>query len=468
MPALTSTGDALFIRQPYERYSEEGHQVWRTLYARMLPRWERYANRHFQQGIDSLCFDPNRIPKLQDVNRFLRPLTGFQATAVSGYIPSFLFFDCLRNRQFPTTVTIRRPDALDYLPEPDIFHDVAGHVPMHTDKHFAETLVRLGECAHTAAALVSEIRDPAERVHTLTSIFRAMARFFWFTIEFGLMRSRSGGGLRVYGSGLLSSFGEIEHAVASPDVQRLPLQIEQAINQRSSFGLIGIITLTYGATGLFRNLQANLRRIFRDKKSRSLPSQILIGVIMMMGLAILITASIIVSAIFSAVQGEWFHMSPILLAAGGSVIPLAINMIMFALMFRLVPRTKISWRSILPAALVGAFIWEIGKSLFGLYVANLANFGIVYGSLGTVIGLLTWTYLTGCIVSLCAEIAVATEDWRTEQPPAIAVTTPDLNKPANELPASAEGQVMNIETIDGRETSEPESANPAFDAVNER
>jgi len=228
MPALTSTGDALFIRQPYER-SEEDHQVWRTLYARMLPRWERYANRHFQQGIDSLCFDPNRIPKLQDVNRFLRPLTGFQATAVSGYIPSFLFFDCLRNRQFPTTVTIRRPDALDYLPEPDIFHDVAGHVPMHTDKHFAETLVRFGECAHTAAEIVSGIRDEKQRVRTLTRIIKSMARFFWFTIEFGLMRSRDG--LRVYGSGLLSSYGEIEHAIVSPDVQRHPLQLEWAINQ---------------------------------------------------------------------------------------------------------------------------------------------------------------------------------------------------------------------------------------------
>ena len=123
-----------------------------------------------------------------DVNRFLRPLTGFQAKAVSGYIPSFLFFDCLRNREFPTTITIRRSDKLDYLPEPDIFHDIAGHVPMHTDKHFAEALVRFGECAHTAAELVSGIRDPETQVHCLTSIIRAMARFFWFTIEFGLMR----------------------------------------------------------------------------------------------------------------------------------------------------------------------------------------------------------------------------------------------------------------------------------------
>ncbi len=219
----------IFIRQPYELYSDENHDTWRHLFARMTPRWERYANRHFLEGIHSLCLDPLHVPRLSDVNRFLRPLTGFQAKAVSGYIPAFLFFDCLRNRSFPTTITIRPAGKLDYLPEPDIFHDVAGHVPMHTDKAFAETLVRFGECAHTAAELVAGIRDEAERVRRLTSIIRAMARFFWFTVEFGLMRSPDG--LRAYGSGLLSSFGEIEHAIDARDVQRCPIQLEWAINQ---------------------------------------------------------------------------------------------------------------------------------------------------------------------------------------------------------------------------------------------
>jgi phenylalanine-4-hydroxylase len=223
------TRGELYVRQPYELYSEENHEAWRRLYARMLPRWQRYGNEHFLQGIDSLCLDPRHVPKLDDVNRFLRPLTGFQAKAVSGYIPAFLFFDCLRNREFPTTITVRRLDALDYLPEPDIFHDVAGHVPMHTDKHFAETLVRFGECAHTAAEIVAGIRDEQTRLHTLTNVIKAMARFFWFTIEFGLMRSKAG--LRVYGSGLLSSFGEIEHSVDSPEVQRYPIELEWAINQ---------------------------------------------------------------------------------------------------------------------------------------------------------------------------------------------------------------------------------------------
>ena len=219
----------LYIHQPYELYSEENHEAWRRLYARMLPRWDKYANEHFRAGIRSLSLPADRVPRLDDVNRFLRPLTGFQAKPVSGYVPAFVFFDCLHNREFPTTITIRSSAKLDYLPEPDIFHDIAGHVPMHTDRHFADTLVRFGECAHTAADIVSGIRDETERIHTLTNIIKAMARFFWFTIEFGLMRSRNG--LRVYGSGLLSSYCEIEHAIDSPNVQRYPIQLEWAINQ---------------------------------------------------------------------------------------------------------------------------------------------------------------------------------------------------------------------------------------------
>jgi phenylalanine-4-hydroxylase len=219
----------LYVRQPYELYTPENHRAWHDLYERMLPKWQRYANQHFLGGIGSLCFDANRVPHLDRVNRFLNPLTGFRAKAVSGYVPAFVFFDCLRNREFPTTVTIRRADRLDYLPEPDIFHDIAGHVPMHTDPMFADALVRLGECAHTAAEIVDEIRDERLKLRRLENIIRAMARFFWFTVEFGLMRS--GKELKVYGSGLLSSAGEIAHAIESPEVQRYPFQLEWVINQ---------------------------------------------------------------------------------------------------------------------------------------------------------------------------------------------------------------------------------------------
>jgi phenylalanine-4-hydroxylase len=221
----------LYISQPYERYSEENHEAWRRLYTRMEDRWQRYANPRFLQGIENLCLDPARVPRLEDVNRFLSPLTGFKAKPVSGYVPSFLFFDCLRNREFPTTITIRDGATLDYLPEPDIFHDIAGHVPMHTDRAFADTLVRFGDCAHTAAEIAAGIADEQERIRRVTSIFKALARFFWFTIEFGLMRSTDGQGLKAYGSGLLSSHGELAHSIDSPLVQRYPLQLEWVVNQ---------------------------------------------------------------------------------------------------------------------------------------------------------------------------------------------------------------------------------------------
>lgn len=219
----------LYIQQPYELYSDANHDTWRRLYERIRPRWEKYANPKFIEGVEKLNLDPQRVPRLDDINKFLKPLSGFSAKAVSGYVPAYLFFDCLRNRAFPTTITIRDGATLDYLPEPDIFHDIAGHVPMHTDRVFADVLVRFGEVAKFAAEMVREIPDEQERVRRVDSIIKAMARFFWFTVEFGLMRGKDG--LKVYGSGLLSSYGELEHCVESPDVQRYPFQMEWVVNQ---------------------------------------------------------------------------------------------------------------------------------------------------------------------------------------------------------------------------------------------
>ena len=218
----------LYIHQAYEQYTDENQEAWRKLYARIQPRWERYANDHFRRGVEALHLPPDRIPRLSEINQRLQPLTGFQAKAVSGYVPGFLFFDCLRRREFPTTITIRPADRMDYLPEPDIFHDIAGHVPMHTSKAFADTLVRFGDCAHTAAHMTADIRDEAERARRLTSIIRALSRFFWFTVEFGLMAGPRG--VCAYGSGLLSSYGELQHAIESDEVTRYPIQLEWVIN----------------------------------------------------------------------------------------------------------------------------------------------------------------------------------------------------------------------------------------------
>src|SRR6185369_14038137 len=146
------------------------------LLERMQPRWERYANPHYLEDLQRLKLSPNRIPRLEEINRFMRPLTGFSARPVSGYVPSYVFFDCLSRREFPTTITIRDGAQLEYLPEPDIFHDVGGHVPMHTDPAFAEALVRFGDCAAAAARRASSIADEHEKLRRLTSNIRAMSR----------------------------------------------------------------------------------------------------------------------------------------------------------------------------------------------------------------------------------------------------------------------------------------------------
>ena len=221
----------VYIHQPYELYSPENHATWSRLLARMHDRWERFANHRYLQGLETLHLPADRVPRLEDVNRFMKPLTGFVARPVSGYVPSYVFFDCLRRREFPTTVTIRDGAHLEYLPEPDIFHDVAGHVPMHTDRAFADALVRFGECAAAAAEIASRISDEHEKLRRLTSNIRAMSRFFWFSIEFGLMRAPGAGALKAYGSGLLSSFGELAHSIESPDVAREPFSIERVVNQ---------------------------------------------------------------------------------------------------------------------------------------------------------------------------------------------------------------------------------------------
>lgn len=219
-----------FIHQPYELYSDENQETWRQLYARIFPRWEKYAHPKFLEGVSNLALPSDRIPNLSDINQFLSPLSGFVSSAVAGYVPAYVFFDCLRNRRFPTTITIRDRATLDYLPEPDIFHDVAGHVPMHTDRKFSDVLVRFGEVARFAAQRAQAMQgDRHTQLHRLESNIRAMARFFWFTIEFGLMRF--GNELKVYGSGLLSSYSEIAHCIESDQVQRYPIQLEWVVNQ---------------------------------------------------------------------------------------------------------------------------------------------------------------------------------------------------------------------------------------------
>ena len=205
-PQFTATQD-------WAAYSGEQHAVWKTLYERRMESLRSTASRAFLDGAELIGLSPDRIPDLAEVNRRLGRLTGWAAVPVSGFLPARAFFACLADRRFPTTVTIRTRDQLDYVPEPDIFHDVFGHVPLHADPAFADFLRRFG-----ALAAGAKTDEATER----------MARLFWFTVEFGLVRE--GGAIKVYGSGLISSHGDAANALGAA-CDRRPFSLEAVTAQ---------------------------------------------------------------------------------------------------------------------------------------------------------------------------------------------------------------------------------------------
>lgn len=202
--------ERLFISQNYEGYTETGQSTWRALYDAQQEYLESHASQVYLEGARTIRLVRERIPLLSEVSSRLRPLTGWRSRPVPGYLPAPAFFACLARRQFPTTIVIRPPDALGYLPEPDIFHDVFGHVPLHADLVFAEFLEAYGRAGIAASA---------------AGVAEQMARLFWFTVEFGLIQER--GELRLYGSGLISSPSESRHALTSEHVERRPFDLEE-------------------------------------------------------------------------------------------------------------------------------------------------------------------------------------------------------------------------------------------------
>ena len=202
-----------FITQDYAAYTEEQHDVWRILYERRMATLRETGRIVFLEGSERIGLAPGRVPDLADVNRRLAARTGWAAVPVAGFIPAAAFFRCLGSRRFPTTITVRPRAQLDYLPEPDIFHDVFGHVPLHSDPVFADFLQRFG-------ALASASESEAEVTQ--------MARLFWFTVEFGLIRER--GRTRIYGSGLISSHGDAANALGDR-CRRLPFELDAVLAQ---------------------------------------------------------------------------------------------------------------------------------------------------------------------------------------------------------------------------------------------
>jgi phenylalanine-4-hydroxylase len=200
------------VDQEWERYTAEEHAIWRTLYERQIHLIERYAAPEFVAGARALQAPHDRIPRLAETNAILKRTTGWQIVPVPGLIPEEHFFAHLANRRFPVTVWIRRREELDYLVEPDIFHDFFGHVPLLTNPMFADFMQAYGAAGPKALEAGG---------------LKMLARLYWYMVEFGLIRTPQG--LRVYGAGILSSKGETVYSVESPAPHRIAFDLERVM-----------------------------------------------------------------------------------------------------------------------------------------------------------------------------------------------------------------------------------------------
>jgi phenylalanine-4-hydroxylase len=200
------------IDQRWDAYSPAEHDVWITLYERQAGLLAGRACDPFLKGLEALDLHRTGIPDFARINEELNRLTGWSVVAVPGLVPDEVFFDHLANRRFPAGQFIRRPDQLDYLQEPDIFHDVFGHVPMLTDPVFADYMQAYGQGGRRAMGL--------GRLHNL-------ARLYWYTVEFGLLHTPQG--LRIYGAGIVSSHAESIFALDDPSPNRLGFDLERTM-----------------------------------------------------------------------------------------------------------------------------------------------------------------------------------------------------------------------------------------------
>ncbi len=199
------------VDQPFADYSEAEHDRWRRLYRRQMSLMPDFAAPEFLASIEGLDVGGG-IPDFSRVNEMLTGKTGFQIVAVPGLVPDDVFYEHLSNRRFPVSWWIRKESELDYLVEPDIFHDVFGHVPMLAHPVFADYMVEYGKAGPLAA-----------RMGTIPML----ARLYWYTIEFGLIRTDRG--LRAFGAGILSSKGETVYAVESRKPNRIGFDLERVL-----------------------------------------------------------------------------------------------------------------------------------------------------------------------------------------------------------------------------------------------
>jgi phenylalanine-4-hydroxylase len=206
-------GTDFTIPQRWERYSTAEHVIWRTLFERQAKVLPGRAAREFLDGLDRLKLVPDQIPDFERLSEQLHAQTGWRVVAVPSLVPDDVFFDHLANRRFPAGQFIRKREQLDYIEEPDVFHDVFGHVPMLAHPVFADYLEAYGKGGQRALSEFGALKN--------------LARLYWYTVEFGLIDQKDG--LRIYGSGIVSSSAESIYAVESPSPNRIGFNLERVM-----------------------------------------------------------------------------------------------------------------------------------------------------------------------------------------------------------------------------------------------
>ena len=200
------------IPQGWDAYTAEEHATWDTLFERQSALLPGRASNAFLRGLDVLKLSKPGIPDFRELSERLMGLTGWSVVAVPGLVPDDVFFDHMANRRFVAGNFIRRPDQLDYLQEPDVFHDVFGHVPMLADPVFADYLAAYGRGGLRALEL---------------GALKQLARIYWYTVEFGLVAEPEG--LRIYGAGIVSSYGESLFALDDPSPNRIAFDMKRVM-----------------------------------------------------------------------------------------------------------------------------------------------------------------------------------------------------------------------------------------------
>lgn len=200
------------VQQDWAAYTEAEHALWRRLYARQMALLPGRACKEFMDGLETM-HAADEIPRFEETNQILFAKTGWKLVAVPGLVPDDVFFTHLANRRFPVTVWLRTPAEFDYIVEPDVFHDYFGHVPLLFNPIFADHLQEYGKGGLKAMRLGG---------------LPMLARLYWYTVEFGLIRQPEG--LRIFGAGILSSGGEVEYSLTSKASLHVPFQVERVMN----------------------------------------------------------------------------------------------------------------------------------------------------------------------------------------------------------------------------------------------